>query len=75
MTNTNKLNAKIMESGLTQAKVAKMLGISCQSLSYKINNGVDFKATEINHLCKILNISNKDDYFFWRNSHNSYLRF
>lgn len=34
MTNTNKLNAKIMESGLTQAKVAKMLGISCQSLSY-----------------------------------------
>lgn len=64
MTDTNKLKAKIVESGLTQAKVAKMLGISCQSLSYKINNKVDFKATEINCLCRILDISNKDDYFF-----------
>lgn len=64
MTDTNRLKAKIIESGLTQAKVAKMLGISCQSLSYKINNRVDFKATEINRLCKILNISDKDDYFF-----------
>lgn len=64
MTDTNRLKAKIIESGLTQAKVAKMLGISYQSLSYKINNRVDFKATEINRLCKILNISDKDDYFF-----------
>lgn len=64
MTDTNKLKAKIVESGLTQAKVAKMLGISCQSLSYKINNKVDFKATEINNLCGILGILNKDDYFF-----------
>lgn len=64
MTDTNKLKAKIMESGLTQEKVAKMLGISCQSLSYKINNKIDFKATEINNLCRILDISNKDDYFF-----------
>lgn len=64
MTATNLLKAKIKECGFTQAKVADLLGLSYQSFSYKLNNRVDFKASEIETLCTVLNIHNKDSYFF-----------
>lgn len=64
MTATNKLKAKLSEYRLTNEKIADKLGISAQSFSYKLNNKVEFKASEINALCKILNITDKDDYFF-----------
>ena len=63
-TNTSRLKARIVELDLTQEQVAKMLNISYQSLSYKINNKVDFKASEIQALCEILKITDKDKYFF-----------
>lgn len=64
MTATNKLKAKLSECCLTNEKVADKLGISATSFSYKLNNKVEFKASEINELCKILNITDKDAYFF-----------
>lgn len=63
-TNTSKLKARIIEMGLTQEQIAKILNISYQTLSYKINNKTDFKASEIQTLCEILNITDKDKYFF-----------
>lgn len=63
-TNTSKLKARIIEMGLTQEQIAKILNISYQTLSYKINNKTDFKASEIQTLCEILKITDKDKYFF-----------
>jgi transcriptional regulator with XRE-family HTH domain len=58
------LKAKFVENGLTQKRIADKLGISYQSLSDKVNNKVEFKASEIETLCKILNIQVKEPYFF-----------
>lgn len=63
-TNSNKLKAKIIEEGFTQTQIAKKLGISFQSLCYKINNRIEFKASEIQKLCELLSIKDKDSYFF-----------
>lgn len=64
MTATNKLKAKLSEFNLTQSEIADKLGISMQSFSYKLNNKVEFKASEIKTLCSILKITDKDAYFF-----------
>lgn len=64
LTATNKLKAKLSEKGLTQSEVADKLGISYQAFSYKLNNKSEFKASEIETLCKELDISDKDAYFF-----------
>lgn len=64
MTDSNLLRAKIIEKGFTQTEIATKLGISAQSLNYKINNKREFKASEIEKLCGILGIKNKNSYFF-----------
>ncbi len=70
-TNTALLKAKIVECGLTQEQVAQQLGISYQALSNKINNKVDFKASEIQLISKILKITDYEPYFFCtQNSQN-----
>ncbi len=58
MTNTLKLRALLVENNLTNEHIAKQLGISKQSFSMKINNKREFKASEINKLLKLLNLSN-----------------
>ena len=50
MTDTLKLKALIVEHGYTQKDVAKMLGLSAQSLNKKIHNKTEFKASEISLL-------------------------
>ena len=67
LTATNMLKAKFAELNLTQGEVAEKLGISKQSLSYKLNNKLEFKASEIKALSKILKIVDKDAYFFYDN--------
>lgn len=64
MTATKLLKARIIEMGYTYVTLARMLGISYQTLCYKINNKLEFKASEIEKLCDILSISDKDKYFF-----------
>jgi transcriptional regulator with XRE-family HTH domain len=64
MTNTKEIRSLMAKKGLTQCDVAKALGISYQSFSYKLNNRVEFKASEIEALCVLLDIENKDEYFF-----------
>ena len=71
MTDTQKLKAKIVESGLTQAKVANKLGISVTSFNNKLLNRSSFKASEMFCLCELLNIRKDEDaksIFFAQNS-------
>ncbi len=57
MTNTEYLEEIIEASGLKKGYIAEKLGISRYGLSNKIANKNEFKASEINSLCEILNIS------------------
>lgn len=66
MTATKKLKSKMVEAGITQAELAKILGISAQSMNYKINNKSEFKVSEIEAVADALKIGNKDEYFFAR---------
>lgn len=60
MTNTNLLEREIEKSGYKKAYLAAQLGISAYALALKINNKNEFKANEIDILCKLLKISVKD---------------
>ena len=67
MTNTKLLEKKIEESGLKKNFIAQALGLSPYGLAKKINNENEFKTSEVDGLCKILNISDlaeKDRIFF-----------
>lgn len=56
MTDTNLLIEIIQKSGLKKKYIAKCLGLTSFGLDKKINNATEFKASEINSLCEILNI-------------------
>ena len=60
MTNTTLLKEYISKSGYKMSFIAKALGITAYALSLKINNKSEFKANEIDILCKLLNIGIKD---------------
>lgn len=50
-----KLKGKIVEAGLTEGKIAEMIGIDYKTMSNKINGKTDFKQSEINQILSILN--------------------
>lgn len=60
MTNTALLKEYIAKSGYKMSFIAKALGITSYALSLKINNKSEFKANEIDILCKLLNIGIRD---------------
>lgn len=66
MTNTELLRKKIDDSGYKLTFIAKQLGITYQGFLNKINNETEFKATEIQVLCELLNIDiqEKENIFF-----------
>lgn len=64
MTNSLKLRALMLEKGYTQGQLAKLLGISEQSMNYKINNKREFKAGEIKAITELLEIQNINEIFF-----------
>ncbi len=59
MTNKIELEYAIKKAGLTKGEFAKKLGISLQTLYNKINNNVEFKASEIIQASKILKLDSK----------------
>lgn len=61
MTNTEMLRRIIKESGLKLEYIAAQLEISRFSLSKKIENETEFKASEIQKLCDVLRISSNED--------------
>lgn len=62
MTNTALLEEKIDKSGYKKSYIAKAIGLkSTFGLSKKIRNENEFKATEINILCDLLNIKTLEE--------------
>ena len=57
MVDTTRLNSALHEVGLPKYKLARILGISRQSLSNKINNKVSFKASEVVTVRNLLKLS------------------
>lgn len=66
MVNTELLRKKMNDSGYKLTYIAKQIGITYQGFLKKINNETEFKATEIQLLCKLLNvgIQEKEVIFF-----------
>lgn len=66
MTNTNKLKGKLAERGLTQAQLAKMIEMSPTTLSFKLNNEIEFKISEAKRIQEALGLSRdeRDAIFF-----------
>lgn len=60
MTNTHLLEEYIKKSGYKKSYLAKALGISRYGFALKCNNKAEFRASEIDILCKLLNISVRD---------------
>jgi Predicted transcriptional regulator with C-terminal CBS domains len=60
----NMIKGRIMSVGLTQEKVAVMVGMSGNSLSRKLTGKRDFTLSEVNAICKALDIADPTPYFF-----------
>ena len=66
MTDTEKLNDAISESGIKITAIANKLGISREGFYKNLNNETEFKASEISAMQKILGLTNRkrDEIFF-----------
>ncbi len=60
MTNTNLLRKKIDESGYKLRFIASKLGITYQGFLKKINNETEFKASEMQILRELLNLTDTE---------------
>lgn len=60
MTNTSLLRKKIDESGYKLRFVASKLGITYQGFLKKINNETEFKASEMQILRELLNLTDAE---------------
>lgn len=67
MTNTALFLKVLKEKGMTQEELAEAVGVSRQSISYKIHNKREFVSSEIDKICSVLGISDleqKQSIFF-----------
>lgn len=60
MTNTLMLEDYIRKSGFKKSHIIKVLGVSRYGFLLKCSNKAEFKASEIEALCKLLNINVSD---------------
>ena len=60
-----KLKKLIAEKGYRLDKIASILNISRQSLSYRVNGKVPFSLEEVHKLCEFLKIPAKDIFTFF----------
>lgn len=60
MTNTSLLRKKIDESGYKLRFIASKLGITYQGFLKKINNETEFKASEMQILIELLNLTDAE---------------
>lgn len=60
MTNTRLLREKIDKSGYKMGYIASRIGITPQGFYLKLNNTHQFKAAEIQMLCKLLDIDSEE---------------
>lgn len=57
MVNVNEFKAALVRKGLTAGDLAEMIGISRQSLSYRMNNIVEFRISEVEKVSQILGLT------------------
>lgn len=57
MTNTEKLELRIQQSGLKKSYIAKTLGIDQKTLKNKITGRTQFKESEMDAMWKLLGIT------------------
>lgn len=62
MTDTYELEKVIRQNGFSKKQIAKELGLTEQGFLLKLNNTNEFKASEIQKICVLLNCSR--DIFF-----------
>ena len=60
MTNTALLERYIEKSGYKKSFIAEQIGLTSYGFMLKVNNKSEFKASEMNKLCKLLKISAED---------------
>lgn len=58
MVNTARLNALLREEGITKYKLSRVLGISRQSLSNKINNKTKFTSMQVLAIKRLFGLDN-----------------
>lgn len=63
MTNTLQLETEIRRNGYTKKEVVSYLGLSEQGFLLKLNNKNEFKASEIEKLCHLLKLKDKNIFF------------
>jgi len=61
LTDIKQLREKIDKSGYKISFIAEKLGLTPQGLYLKLNNTNEFKATEIQILCKLLGITDPEE--------------
>ena len=61
--NANKIRARIKEKGMNQGEVAKLMGISQNSLSRKLLGQREFSLSEVVSLCNILEFDDAQNIF------------
>ena len=59
--NVRKIRARIVELGYTHAEVAKKMGITAATFSYRMQDG-NFGANQLADLFRILEITNPENY-------------
>ena len=64
--NYSKLLGRVREFGFTQKMLADRIGIRAATLSLKLNNKANFTSSEMDAICKLLDIAKEDIglYFF-----------
>lgn len=58
---TQRLNRKIKKSGLKKYYIASKIGLTTYGLQKKISNQTQFKANEIEVLCRVLQIETLEE--------------
>lgn len=66
MTDTLELKTILFRKQITLEKLSGLIGLSTTTLSYKINNKIEFKSSEIKAMQEILGLTNdeRDKIFF-----------
>ena len=66
----DKLKGKMVERRISQEKMAKLLGITVQSLNAKLNGRSQFTLEEVVRITEILSLQDPVDIFFAANVPN-----
>ncbi len=66
----SRLRGRIIEKCGSYSELSRKTGLSLHTLSYKMNQKIPFKQTDIELLCDVLDIPPKKiaEYFFYRQS-------